>query len=466
MRHGDAYFDIVWRQFRKNYFALAALWLLVPIVLAAIFAPLIASDRPLVFQEWEPQEAAPATAAAEAGAEAAAGIEEQGSAPDEAPPAGGPEADADGNGRAAAGDGEWVVRYPWLPALFSPPETVDLIFNMALLAFFPVLIAGAVFNHLARKRGMSGWRRLAIVLTAYVVVSTVLSVVFYFEATRPDDPYRGRSFAEEEFLSPETKIGWYTPIPFGPTQPDPGAFFESPGFRKLRHEWSRVSDFFPRLLGTDNLGRDVLVRILYGTRIAITIGFVAVGLYVTIGVVMGAVAGYFGGRVDMFLSRVFEVVLLFPSFFLILTLVGLLGPSIYIIMVVIGVTGWPTIARLIRGEFLKQRSQDYVAAARALGASNGRIIFRHILPNALTPALVATPFGIAGAIITEAGLSLLGFGVRPPAPSWGAILQLGSQNYTYWWLVVFPAVAIFFTVTLFNLIGSGLRDAMDPRLRR
>jgi len=145
--------------------------------------------------------------------------------------------------------------------------------------------------------------------------------------------------------------------------------------------------------------------------------------------------------------------------------VALIGPSIYIIMLVIGITGWPTTARLIRGEVLKQRGNDYVAAARSLGASHLRVIFRHVLPNALSPAMVAAPFGVAGAIITEAGLSLLGFGVQPPAPSWGTLLKQGSENYTYWWLVVVPALAMFFTVTIFNLVGSGLRDAMDPRLR-
>ena len=202
---------------------------------------------------------------------------------------------------------------------------------------------------------------------------------------------------------------------------------------------------------------------LYGTRIALTVGIVAVSIYMSIGIVVGALAGYFGGLTDILISRIIEIVLLFPAFFLILTIVGLLGRSIYLIMMVIGLTGWPTMARLIRGEVLRQRQIDYVAAARALGASHVRIIFRQVLPNSLTPALVAAPFGVAGAIITEAGLSLLGFGVSPPTPSWGSLLQLGKDNYSYWWLIVIPSLAIFFTVTIFNLIGSGLRDAMDPR---
>jgi peptide/nickel transport system permease protein len=177
-------------------------------------------------------------------------------------------------------------------------------------------------------------------------------------------------------------------------------------------------------------------------------------------------AGFFGGWMDIAISRTIEIVLLFPTFFLILTLVGLIGPSIYIIMLVIGLTGWPTIARLIRGEVLKQRAIDYVIAARALGAPSLRIVFRHILPNAISPALVAAPFGVATAIITEAGLSLLGFGVRAPTPSWGTVLRLGHGNYQLWWLIVIPSIAIFVTVTVFNLVGSGLRDAMDPRLRK
>jgi peptide/nickel transport system permease protein len=204
---------------------------------------------------------------------------------------------------------------------------------------------------------------------------------------------------------------------------------------------------------------------IYGTRISMSVGVVAVSIYITIGVVLGALAGYFGGMVDMVISRIIEVVLLFPAFFLILTIVGMVGKSIFIIMFVIGITGWPTIARLIRGEVLKQRSLDYTLAAQALGASHRRILFRHILKNSMSPALVSVPFGIANAIITEAGLSVLGFGVEPPAPSWGGLLNIATTNYHNWWLVVFPSIAIFITVTTFNLVGSGLRDAMDPRLR-
>jgi peptide/nickel transport system permease protein len=274
-----------------------------------------------------------------------------------------------------------------------------------------------------------------------------------------------RSFAEEQVHLGSKARALYPPIPFGPTQQDLDAIFKPPLYVKPAALRKSATDGCVHLLGTDNTGRDVLVEMLYGSRVSLTVGFVAVGLYVAVGLAVGAVAGYFGGLADMLISRVIEVVLLFPAFFLILILVAMIGPSIYIIMVVIGLTGWPTIARLIRGEVLKQRVIDYVAAARALGASHARIIFRHVLPNALAPALVAVPFGIADAIVTEAGLGLLGFSVRPPAPSWGNLLNVANSNYHYWWLVVAPSLAIFVTVTVFNLVGNALRDAMDPRLR-
>jgi peptide/nickel transport system permease protein len=221
-------------------------------------------------------------------------------------------------------------------------------------------------------------------------------------------------------------------------------------------------------LGTDDRGRDVLARLIYGTRISISIGFVAVGLAVAIGVVLGALAGYYGRWVDVVILRVIEIVICFPSFFLILALIAYLSPSIYNIMFVIGLTGWTGIARLVRGEFLKLRESDFATAARAAGLRDSRIMFRHLLPNALAPVLVSATFGVAGAILTESALSFLGFGVQPPTPSWGEMLKqsFGLVNSGVWWLVVFPGFAVFITVTAFNLVGDGLRDAMDPRLRQ
>jgi len=220
-------------------------------------------------------------------------------------------------------------------------------------------------------------------------------------------------------------------------------------------------------LGTDDRGRDVLSRMIWGTRISMSVGFVAVGIAIVIGVFVGSLAGYYGGAVDITLQRLIEIVMCFPALILILALLSFLPPSIYNIMALLGVIGWTGSARLIRGEFLRLREADYAVAARATGLSNPRIMFRHILPNALAPVLVSATFGVAGAILTESALSFLGFGVPPPTPSWGELLSQ-SQRFIdrAWWLVVFPGAAIFITVTAFNLVGEGLRDAMDPRLRQ
>jgi peptide/nickel transport system permease protein len=217
-------------------------------------------------------------------------------------------------------------------------------------------------------------------------------------------------------------------------------------------------------LGADKEGRDVLARMIYGTRVSLTIGVVAVSIYVVIGVVLGALAGYFAGWVDMLVSRAIEVMICFPSFFLILTLAAFVEDrSIFHVMVIIGITSWPGVARLIRAEFLKHKGLDYAQAALALGVSRQRIIFRHILPNAIAPALVAATFGVASAVLTESSLAFLGLGDVTVA-SWGGILSSGRVEQKLW-LILVPGFAIFALVSVFNLVGEGLRDALDPKLR-
>ncbi len=220
------------------------------------------------------------------------------------------------------------------------------------------------------------------------------------------------------------------------------------------------------LLGTDPLGRDVLSRIIYGSRVSLKVGFVAVGLATLVGLLVGSLAGFYGGWVDQVLMRLVDLMLCFPAFFLILAVIAVLEPSIGNIMAVIGLTSWMGVARLVRAEFLSLREREFVVAARALGASDARLILRHLLPNALAPVMVSATLGVAGAILTESALSFLGLGVQPPTPSWGNMLTAGKDNIEIaWWLSSFPGLAILVTVMSYNLLGEGIREAIDPRLK-
>jgi len=219
------------------------------------------------------------------------------------------------------------------------------------------------------------------------------------------------------------------------------------------------------LLGTDELGRDVFSRMIFGSRISLSVGFAAVFISTLIGLLVGAVSGYFGGWIDQFFMRLVDIVLSVPALFFILMLVVFLGPSIFNVMVIIGLTTWTDLARLVRAEVLSLKNREYILAARASGASHARIIIKHILPNAMAPVFVSVTFGVAGAILIESGLSFLGLGVQPPDPSWGNILTSGKDYIeTAWWLTAFPGMAIFATIISYNLLGEGLRNILDPRL--
>jgi peptide/nickel transport system permease protein len=243
----------------------------------------------------------------------------------------------------------------------------------------------------------------------------------------------------------------FPPVPYRPTNINLLEPLEPPS----RKHW----------LGTDKLGRDVMAGMIHGSRISLSIGFVAVGIAVIIGIVLGAVAGYFAGWIDLVISRLFEIMLSIPTFFLLITVAALLPPSIFLTMAIIGATSWVGIARFTRNEFLRIRNQDYVTSAIALGVTNRKVMFKHILPNALAPVIVSVVLGIAGAILVESSLSFLGIGVPAELVTWGSILQEASTTTFAWWLAVFPGFAIFITVLAYYLVGEGLREVLDPRLR-
>ncbi|PYM96324.1 MAG: peptide ABC transporter permease [Candidatus Rokuibacteriota bacterium] len=246
-----------------------------------------------------------------------------------------------------------------------------------------------------------------------------------------------------------------TPVlaPWDPNRPDVKKILDPP---------SRT-----HLLGTDQLGRDVFSRMLYGSRVSLAVGFVSVGIAAAIGIVLGSLAGYNGGMVDGFVMRLVDLMLVFPRFFLLLAVLAFLTPSIWTIMAVIGLTGWMGVTRLVRAEFLSLKEREFVVWSQNVGATGFRVIWRHILPNALAPVLVAMTLGIPAAILTESGLSFLGIGVPPPHATWGNILNEGKETIEIgWWLSVYPGLAILVTVLSYNLLGEGIRDALDPRLRQ
>ena len=302
-----------------------------------------------------------------------------------------------------------------------------------------------------RLRGFfpATWREGIRPYVLLVTIPTLLMSIYGMARSTPlditdykQDLFNGRI---------ESTTALFPPVQYGINEAHLGDKYQGPSSRY----W----------MGTDGNGRDLLTRMIWGARISLSVGFVAVGIYVAIGIIVGTLAGYFRGWVDLALSRLTEIFICFPAFFLILAVLAFLQPSIFNIMIVIGITGWPSEARLVRGEFLRLNDQEFVLAAKALGVSDYRIIFRHILPNGLAPLLVSASFGIASAILIESSLSFLGFGISIPIPSWGGILNEARENFRYWWITMYPGIAIFATVTAYNLLGEGVRDAMDPRLK-
>ena len=246
--------------------------------------------------------------------------------------------------------------------------------------------------------------------------------------------------------------------PFDPLEQDIGQRLRPPGWQDAQ---GRVHP-----LGTDHLGRDILARIVFGSRIALKVGLAAVMISGVLGMIIGLVAGYFGGRLDDFLMRLADIQLAFPFILLAIAVIGVLGPSELNIIIVIGVSSWVVYARVVRGEVLSIREREYVHAAIALGSRNGRVLWSHVLPNTFTPWLVVATLDMARVIVIESALSFLGLGVQPPTPTWGGMLADGRVYLsTAWWLATFPGLAILVTVLGINLLGDGLRDTLDPRLK-
>jgi peptide/nickel transport system permease protein len=299
--------------------------------------------------------------------------------------------------------------------------------------------------------GLWCWRRPRVLVVWAFVVGMILLATWV-----RSQPVRLHSFNWSMLYQQALPEGdWLlrTPLHHGPLQTDPMAFRAAPSWQ---HPF-----------GTDEVGRDVLARLIYGSRVALAIGFSAMFIALVLGVLVGSIAGYFSGWPDLVLSRLIEIMISFPKLFLILIVLAFFPRSLLALAVLIGLLSWIEVARLLRGEFLRLKGQEFVLAARALGAGAGTIILRHLLPNSLAPVLVAATFGVARAILLEATLSFLNLGVPPPTPTWGEVLAQGKHALTYApWLTLFPGLVLFLTLTSFNFVGEGLRDAMDPRDRR
>ena len=397
-------FALVWRELEKNRVAVWGLRAIALLVVLAVAAPLLSSNQPFVYR------------------------------------------DASG------------LSSPWVRSLFDRlvfENAVDMLFNLLLVLAAPFAITVVV----VKKRTGARFSRLRGRLLA--LFGLVLLASFIIVAPKHWGPFDNPLSYSRGVVNYRTEVERLTaegdrPFAVFPLRPF--------AYRETDPTKSVLAPSTEHWLGTDAEGRDVFARMLYGIRISLTIGVVAVGIYLAIGIALGAMAGYFGGWVDIAVSRLIEVMICFPTFFLILTLAALIQErSIFHVMVIIGVTSWTGVARLVRAEFLKHKNLDYTQAARALGIPTWRVLFVHILPNAIAPVLVSATFGIAAAILVESSLSFLGIGDLT-VPSWGETLNAGRVEGKLW-LILAPGLAIFFVVTVFNLVGEGLRDALDPKLR-
>lgn len=442
-----SYGEIVWAQFKKNRIGYAAMWFFGALVIVAIVAPMISLDQPFVAV-------------------------------------------------LSDGDGDRRFVFPWFESLLFNSNVfgqgIDVFFNLLLVGTPVVIPAYLIFKRRflvkvegrvrRRRRRRFVWVSLSLFLLSFaaLLVFQPKYALTYWKTSNssmeidgeeyPVISYRGGGAAEQLALVDVV----FPPLHYSYTETN------RTNERSAIERWlssddigrvdrpevgGGVVDPDTHVLGTDSSGHDLFVQMLYGTRISLTVGVIAVSIYVLIGIFIGAIAGFFAGKVDLVIQRLIEVFMCFPSFILILTFASFLpSKSIFWIMVIIGVTRWTTVARLVRGEFLRLRQADFVQAAVAGGLKTRHIIFRHVLPNAMGPVLVAATFGVANAILIEATLSFLGVSDLS-APSWGRILALGRTAHDFFTMIL-PGLAIFFTVSVLNLMGEGLRDALDPKLRQ
>ena len=477
-RGGESYWDLVLGQFRKNRLAVVSFYFILLLFLIAVAAPFLADNRPIVFhgayrsmyrdtfEEWRegghPELIAARSLGPKQTAAALGTIERQLRRLASQLPA------ADANRllayiplyRAAVGGSQQGQLSEYLdqiaaqfdpskvalePKLYFPAFAALRPLDIFFVSLAALLLLSLLLRALMPKRWTRSWRTQLSIIAAPALLLALLW------SGRPEvfDTYNYKQQLFDGEI--EESMALFPPIQYGINEDHLEQKYQAPSAR----HW----------IGTDGNGRDLLTRMIWGARISLSVGFVAVAIYVAIGILVGTLAGYFRGWVDLTLSRAIEIMICFPAFFLILAVLAFLQPSMWNIMVVIGITGWTTEARLVRGEFLRLTNQEFVLAAKGLGVSVWRIIFRHILPNGLAPLLVSASFGIASAILIESSLSFLGFGISIPVPSWGGILNEARESFRYWWITIFPGLAIFTTVTAYNLVGEGIRDAMDPRLK-
>lgn len=352
------------------------------------------------------------------------------------------------------------LRTPVLPLIVFLAYLLFGVLTGARLAGIVLLMAGvpgALLLLWSRSRGREVRVRTALRARVGLVVLFLGTFGWLLGPGRDTAPlvdYAAKTAAESA-----AGTGWalFPPVPFHPDNVGEGG--KGPAARSLAKPSAE------HVLGCDQNGRDVVARLVFGSRFSLTIGLVAVAILITIGILLGSLAGYYQGKVDLLIMRLVEVMICFPTMFLLLTIVAIFDSrSIFLIMGAIGLVGWPGVTRLVRAEFLRQRGLDYVTAARSQGIPQRRIIFGHVLPNCMGPVLVSATFGIASAILTESGLAFLGLG-DTTAPSWGQMLNAG-RSAEQWHLILAPGAAIFLVVTVFNLLGEGVRDALDPKLRR